>query len=153
MISLQDQISQLLIGIFLGFYISITYNYFNHFFSSKSKLIRKNIYDFLFIIFDLLLLISFLERNTHGVIRFYSLLLFVLSFIIIQIYLKDKLNKDFVRVYILVQITVKYIKKNLKRIFISKTSVMLLNRILRAIDWIKSRFSTSKNRDKNDNPI
>ncbi len=153
MITLQDQIFQLVIGLFLGCYHSITYIYFNQFFSSKRSIIKKNIYDFLFIIFNLLLLISFLEKNVHGIIKFYPLCLFIVSFLSVQLFLKDKLIKNFIKVYLLVQFSRKYIIKFFKRLFISKMFVMLLNYTLRVIKWFRKYFLIFKNKGKKDNPI
>ncbi len=151
MISLQEQIFQLIMGLFLGSYLSIVYHYFNQFFSSKKKHIKKNLYDFMFIILNLLLVISFLERNAHGIIRFYPLALLILSFLLIQFFIKDSLNKSFTKVYLLSLFTVKYLKLVLNTLFISKTSVILLNRVLRLINSFSKYVLFTKNKTKKDN--
>ncbi len=153
MITLKAQVFQLVMGLFLGCYLSIIYHYFNQFFSSKKNLIKKNIYDFLFIIFNLFLLISFLENNTHGVIRFYPLALFALSFLIVQFYIKDKLNKNFIKVYVLSQSIVKYLKFLITKLFISKTLIMALNQVLKLILFIKKTFSKFKSKNKKENSV
>lgn len=153
MISVQQQIYQLLIGIFLGAYLSIAYHYFNNFYSCKKSLLKKNIYDFIFIIFNLLLLISFLEENSHGIIRFYPVLLFVITFCLLQIFIVDKFNKDFIKIYLLYTLIKKYFKKLLKHLIVSKTILMVIEKIIMLAHWFKKSTSRFKNRDKTDTPI
>ncbi len=138
MINLINQFEQLVIGCFLGIYLSISYIYFNNLLTSKFHKLWKNIIEFIFIIVEVFFLIAFLEEYTHGIIGFYSLIAFIICFVSTTLLTRLKTNFNNLNVLIIFRYFTKYLNIILKVLFTSKTATFLSYRFTILCKYFKN---------------